>query len=273
MVPKKTHYTNKFYNYAQIFQKTVLLVLFLIVMIKNKEWFVSWFDTNYYHTLYKHRDDTEAHNFVKNLVSFLKLDKKDTLLDLACGKGRHSIYLNSLGFNVVGADLSINSIRFAKKAENDTLRFFVHDMRNPFESKFNAILNLFTSFGFFENDKEDIAILQNIKNGLLPEGKAIIDFMNTKKVIDNLVPQETQLIDGITFNISRYIEKGFIVKEINFDADGEHHRYFEKVKCLDLEKINTYIRLVGFKIKHIFGDYNLEVFNEETSDRLILVLE
>lgn len=243
------------------------------IMIKNKDWFVSWFDTEYYHTLYKHRDDTEAHNFVKNLVSFLKFDKKDVLLDLACGKGRHSIYLNSLGFNVVGADLSKNSILFAKQFENKTLHFEEHDMRNPFESKFNAILNLFTSFGFFENDDEDIAILQNIKNGLLPKGKAIIDFMNTKKVIHNLVSEEIQLIDGITFNITRYIEKGFIVKEINFDADGEHHRYFEKVKCLDLDKINLYINSVGFKIKHIFGNYNLDVFDEATSDRLILVLE
>ena len=68
-------------------------------MMKNKDWFVSWFDTEYYHTLYKHRDDTEAHDFVKNLVSFLKLTQNDTILDLACGKGRHAIYLNQLGFN------------------------------------------------------------------------------------------------------------------------------------------------------------------------------
>ncbi|MDO9593578.1 MAG: SAM-dependent methyltransferase, partial [Lutibacter sp.] len=65
----------------------------------------------------------------------------------------------------------------------------------------------------------------------------------------------------------------FIIKEINFDADGEHHTYYEKVKCLDLYKINSYVNSVGFKIKHTFGDYQLEKFNEETSDRLILVLE
>jgi SAM-dependent methyltransferase len=242
-------------------------------MMKNKDWFVSWFDTEYYHTLYKHRDDTEAHDFVKNLVSFLKLTQNDTILDLACGKGRHSIYLNSLGFNVVGADLSKNSIQFAKEFENNRLHFVEHDMRNPLEKKYNAILNLFTSFGFFENDAEDIAILQNIKNGLLPKGKAIIDFMNSKKVIKNLVPEEIQIIDGIEFKITRYLESGFIVKEINFDADGEHHKYFEKVKNLDLAKINTYVNAVDFKIKHIFGNYHLDAFDEKTSDRLILVLE
>lgn len=242
-------------------------------MTKNKDWFASWFDTSYYHILYSHRDYTEAREFMQNLVGFLNLNKDDFLLDLGCGKGRHSIYLNSLGFNVIGADLSKNSISEAKKHENDTLKFLEHDMRNPFKNKYQAILNLFTSFGFFEDDKEDISILNNIKNGLKENGVAIIDFMNVKKVLKNLVSHETQHIEGIDFNISRYSENGFIVKEINFDADGIHHRFFEKVKILDLAKIKTYLNSVDFKIKHVFGNYQLEDFNEDSSDRLILVLE
>jgi SAM-dependent methyltransferase len=242
-------------------------------MTKNKEWFASWFDTRYYHILYKHRDDTEAHEFIQNLVSFLKIEKDDTLLDLACGKGRHSIYLNKLGYNVIGADLSKNSIKLAKKFENKSLKFVEHDMRNRFKTKFDVILNLFTSFGFFEDDNEDINVLKNIKKGLNQKGIAVIDFMNAKKVILDLVPEEVQIIEGITFKISRYVKNGFIVKEINFDADGEHHTYFEKIKSLDLTKINSYLDSVGFKIKHTFGNYQLDSFNEETSDRLILVLE
>lgn len=242
-------------------------------MPNNKDWFVSWFDTSYYHILYKHRDDSEAHEFMQNIVSFLKFQKEDILLDLACGRGRHSRYLNSLGFNVIGADLSRNSILHAKKFENDTLHFEEHDMRHAFKDKYNAILNLFTSFGFFEDDNEDIAILQNIKDGLFPEGKAIIDFMNSKKVINNLIPEESQTIDGITFEIKRYLKNEFIVKEINFDADGNHHTYFEQVKMLDLNKIKSYVDSVGFKIKHIFGNYQLDEFDENSSERLILILE
>ena len=242
-------------------------------MTENKEWFVSWFNTNYYHILYKHRNDTEAQEFMQNLVKLLKFKKDDLLLDLGCGKGRHSIFLNSLGYNLVGADLSKNSIQFAKKFENDRLHFVEHDMRNPFKNKYNAVLNLFTSFGFFEDDNEDIAILKNIKNSLLPNGIAVIDFMNAEKVTANLVPKEVQTIDGITFHISRYIDKGFVVKEINFEADGEQHTYYEKVKSLDLDKINNYISSVGFKIKHIFGNYQLADFDAAKSDRLILVLE
>lgn len=242
-------------------------------MVKNKDWFASWFNTGYYHVLYKNRDYTEGQIFLKNLITFLKLEKNKLILDLACGKGRHSIYLNSLGFNVIGADLSKNSIEYAKQFETETLQFLEHDMRNPFNNKFDIILNLFTSFGFFEDDMEDIAILQNIKNGLKPNGIAIIDFMNAKKVISTLISEEVTTIDDITFKMNRYVKNGFIVKEINFDAAGKHHTYFEKVKCLDLVKINSYVNSVGFKIKYTFGDYQLEKFNEETSDRLILVLE
>lgn len=242
-------------------------------MNKKTEWFASWFDTSYYHILYKHRDDSEAQEFIRNIVSFLNIKKEDKLLDLACGKGRHSIFLNQLGYNVIGADLSKNSINIAKEFENERLHFVEHDMRNSFKTKFDVILNLFTSFGFFEDDNEDIKVLQNIKNGLNKNGIAIIDFMNAKKVIKQLVPEEIQQIDGITFNIKRYLKNGFIIKEINFNADGEHHTFFEKVKCLDLTKINLYLDSVGFKIKHTFGNYQLDVFNEDTSDRLILVLE
>jgi len=242
-------------------------------MTKNNDWFASWFNTSYYHILYSHRDDDEAQEFMQNIATYLKLQKNDLLLDLGCGKGRHSIYLNKLGFNVVGADLSKNSIQNAKQFENCTLKFIEHDMRNPFNTKYNAILNLFTSFGFFEDDNEDITILQNIKNGLQPNGIAIIDFMNVKKIISNLVKKEILVIGGITFQITRSIKKNFIVKEINFAADGKHHTYFEKVKCLDLPKIKAYLYSVDFKIKHTFGNYQLDDFNEETSDRLILVLE
>jgi cyclopropane fatty-acyl-phospholipid synthase-like methyltransferase len=242
-------------------------------MTDNKEWFASWFNTRYYHILYAHRDIKEAQSFIEKIVHFLQLKKDDFLLDLGCGKGRHSIYLNSLGFNVTGADLSRNSISEASKYSNDTLKFIEHDMRNSFDSKYHIILNLFTSFGFFENDNEDIGVLKNIKNGLLPNGMAIIDFMNIKKVISNLVSEETQTIQGITFYIKRYVQNGFIVKEINFKADGKDHTYFEKVKCIDLPKIKSFLKAANFKIKYTFGNYQLDVFDEHTSDRLILVLE
>ncbi|MBC7524978.1 MAG: methyltransferase domain-containing protein, partial [Flavobacterium sp.] len=116
----------------------------------SKTWYASWFDSPYYHILYKDRNYREAQIFMDNLTRYLNLPEKAKVLDLACGKGRHSIYLNQLGFEVTGVDLSENSILEAKKNENESLHFNVHDMRNPFHQKFDAIFNLFTSFGYFE---------------------------------------------------------------------------------------------------------------------------
>lgn len=130
------------------------------------EWFQHWFDTKYYHILYQDRNDEEAHLFMKNLTSFLDLKEDNKVLDLPCGKGRHSKFLNSLGYDVIGADLSQNSIAFAKQFENDSLHFEVHDMREPFQTKFDAILNLFTSFGYFDEEQSNIEVLENLKNGL-----------------------------------------------------------------------------------------------------------
>ena len=210
------------------------------------DWFASWFDTNFYHTLYNHRDHEEAEKFMTNLIAFLELKKGDEILDLPCGKGRHSLFLNSLGFNVIGADLSQNSIDFAKQYENKTLEFLQHDMRLPFETKFDAIFNLFTSFGYFVDDTEDINVLKNIKNGLKDENSfAVIDFINIKKAIKNLVSKEVINRENIQFNITRYVENGFIIKNIEVISKNEKYNYFERVKCLDFPKIKKYLETVG----------------------------
>jgi len=242
-------------------------------MNTSTDWFASWFDTDFYHTLYKHRDDKEAQLFMTNLVAFLELKKGTKILDLACGKGRHSVFLNSLGFDVIGADLSQNSIDFAKQYENETLEFVQHDMRSSFETKFDAIFNLFTSFGYFIDDLEDINVLKNIKNGLKDENSfAVIDFVNVNKTVKNLVGEEIVNRDNLTFNITRKIENGFIIKNIEVITEGETYHYFERVKCLDFDKIKSYLEIVDLKLKAVFGDYDLQEFDEENSNRLLLIL-
>ena len=233
--------------------------------------FKDWFNTPYYHILYKDRNDDDAQFFMRNITSFLQLPKSTHILDLPCGKGRHSVFLNSLGYKVTGGDLSENSIKAAKQFANETLSFKVHDMRKPFNHSYNAVFNLFTSFGYFENDAEDIAILQNIKDGLTQNGFFVFDFLNAKKVAINLVKNETKTIDGITFSIHREIKNGFIYKHISFFADGNQHEYTEQVKYLDLPKMSDYLAEVGFTIEQVFGNYALDSFDENNADRLIIV--
>ena len=239
--------------------------------MKTKDWFTDWFNTPYYHILYKERNDEDAQVFMRNITSFLNLPKTSHILDLPCGKGRHSVFLNSLGYKVTGGDLAVNSINFAKKLENESLKFNVHDMRKPFNNSYNAVFNLFTSFGYFEDDKEDILILENIKNGLTKNGVFVFDFLNAEKVKLNLVEKETKVVDSITFNITREIKNGFILKHISFFADGKNHSFTEQVKYLDLEKMTSFLEKVGFSISNVFGNYHLNKYDAKTSDRLIII--
>ena len=239
----------------------------------TKNWFASWFDTPYYHILYKERNYREAQIFMDNLTHYLNLPEKSKVLDLACGKGRHSIYLNQLGYDVVGADLSENSISEANKNQNESLHFQVHDMRKTFDDKFDAIFNLFTSFGYFENDEDNLTTLKAMKESLTEHGFAVIDFMNVNQVIDNLVPEEVKTVDEIEFHLKRYVLDGHIYKEISFEDQGEKFHYTEKVKALTLQDFEEMMQEAGIYLLDIFGDYKLKKFHKSNSERLIMIFK
>lgn len=242
-------------------------------MDKTANWFEHWFDTKYYHILYDHRDDEEAEFFMKNLILFLELEKGNRILDLPCGKGRHSVFLNSQGFDVVGADLSKNSIDFAKRFENKTLQFRVHDMRHVISKKYKAIFNLFTSFGYFDEDRSNIDVLKNFKNAIESDGHIVIDFLNIEKIKNNLKKEEVFEKGGIEFHVKRYIQNNFLIKNISFNTENKDHNYMEKVHCLTLEKAKEFAMEAKLDIKHLFGTYDLKPFDKITSDRLILILQ
>lgn len=238
-----------------------------------ENWFASWFDSPYYHILYKERNYREAQLFMDNLTHYLNLPEKAKVLDLACGKGRHAIYLNQLGFDVLGADLSENSIAEANKNQNKNLHFQVHDMREKFEEKFDAIFNLFTSFGYFENDEDNLKTLKAIKESLTEHGFAVIDFMNVTNVLNTLVPEEVKTVDGIDFHIKRYLKDGHIYKEIDFDDQGQQYHFIEKVKALTLQDFEQMMEEAGIFLLDIFGDYKLKKFHKTESERLIMIFK
>jgi len=240
---------------------------------ETNNWFASWFDTPYYHILYKDRDYEEAQLFMDNLTNYLNLPEDAKILDLACGKGRHSIYLNQLGYDVTGADLSENSVAIAKQHSNDTLHFEVHDMREPFEQKFDAIFNLFTSFGYFENESDNIKTLKAICESLSEYGFGVIDFMNVKHVIENIVPAETKTVEGIDFHIKRYVIDDYIYKEIDFEDKGEQFHFVEKVKALTLQDFEAMMEDAGIYLLDTFGDYKLRKFFKNESERLIMIFK
>lgn len=243
-------------------------------MLDKKEWFVEWFNTPYYHILYKKRDYSEAQTFIDNLATSLSFEPPHLFMDLACGKGRHSIYLNQKGFNVVGLDLSPANIAHAKGFENNRLHFFEHDMRHVFaENQFDFVLNLFTSFGYFEDDAQNQQTISATAKALKPEGMLVLDYMNSHKAVANLAPYYEKEVDGIVFRITKQLANGFIIKNINFEANDQPFHFQERVKAIEYNNFMQYFAAANLECTAVYGNYSLDKFDIETSDRMIFVVK
>jgi cyclopropane fatty-acyl-phospholipid synthase-like methyltransferase len=240
----------------------------------QKEWFSSWFDTSYYHILYKNRDYSEASLFIDNISDFLKLQPNSKCWDLCCGKGRHSIYLNKKGFNVIGTDLSEQSILEANKSSNETLEFYEHDMRKLFRTNyFDVVFNVFTSFGYFEKREDDLHVFDSVQKSLKSNGLFVFDYLNAEYVKNIIIASDSKIIDGITFNISKTIENNTVVKSIDFTDKGQDFHFEERVKLFDKNYFESLASECNLTILNTFGNYQLQEFDVNTSPRLILVLQ
>ncbi|MEE2954184.1 MAG: class I SAM-dependent methyltransferase [Bacteroidota bacterium] len=235
-------------------------------------WFINWFNSPYYHILYKNRNVKEAELFIKNLVKYLKIDSEAKIIDIGCGKGRHSIFFNELGFDVTGIDLSKENILSAKKREQENLKFYIHDMREIFKkNKFNICVNLFTSFGYFNSTIEHQKSIHAMTETLKHDGILIIDFLNATKIKDNMISEEKKNIDNIIFKIRRNIIGNRIEKSIQIIDEQTVLNFKESVEALTLKDFLFFFKNENLEIIDIFGSYQLEQFNEIDSERLIII--
>jgi cyclopropane fatty-acyl-phospholipid synthase-like methyltransferase len=238
----------------------------------KNEWFRTWFDSPFYALLYRNRSEQEAADFIDRLTEKLDLPERSSILDLACGRGRHSIHLFNKGYRVVGIDLSNNSIAYAKQFEKEGLKFLRDDMRT-FElgKRFDAVFNLFTSFGYFENISDNHEVLKNVHQHLLPGGLFVMDYFNAIKVERLMIPYEEKEIDGVSFEIRKRIENGQIIKSITIEQENRRMEFEEKVQLIAPSILENMLKSHSFEILHTFGDYFLNDYNSDLSDRFILV--
>lgn len=244
--------------------------------MKNKNdasnWFKYWFNTPHYHLLYGKRDYSEANSFIGRLVDYLNLSENSTVMDLACGKGRHALALKNYYKEVIGTDISENSIIEARKKLIPGLKFYTHDMRTAFYSNyFDLITNLFTSYGYFEKDSDNYRAIKNVGMSLKKDGVFVLDFLNAHKVVENLVKEEVKAVENVTFNIKREFDGTFIKKDIHFKDNGEDFNFTERVQGIMMDDFQKYFSSANLNIVKVFGSYQLEEFDQKLSDRLIIV--
>jgi SAM-dependent methyltransferase len=238
----------------------------------QRKWFQFWFNSPYYHILYSQRNDEEAEFLIDNLSAYLAPKKDSRILDIACGRGRHAIYLNKKGYDVTGIDLSEQSIKYAQQFEQKNLHFYVHDMRKlSYINYYDIALNLFTSFGYFDTEKEHVSALKAFRKAIKTDGTLVIDYFNTQKILKNLTQQEIKTVDGIEFHLHKFVSGGKIIKHINFEHRLKAYAFEERVQAFSFADFERMLTKAGLYISASFGSYALAEFNEEKSDRLILV--
>ncbi|MCB0396913.1 MAG: class I SAM-dependent methyltransferase [Flavobacteriales bacterium] len=222
--------------------------------------------------LYCHRDDEEAAGFLGRLMEKVQVPENGCILDLACGRGRHTRQLSAMGYHVTGIDLSPSNIQYCTSRQPQGTEYYVHDMRKNFRiNYFDMVLNMFTSFAYFDDPRENLAVLRAASDNLKPGGILVIDFFNAHWANKELPCTQDVQEKGIDFHITKEKEGAFFVKSITFNAEGKDHLYREKVRALTLDDFHTLFSMTDLTIRATYGDYDLNPFDKDKSERLILV--
>jgi len=236
-----------------------------------KDWYKDWFASDYYLKVYSHRNDKDATNLIELIKRNIQIDSNAKILDAACGNGRHSLQFAKLGYNVVGFDLSKQLLEIACQNKMTNVNYFRSDIRSvPLKRVFDLILNLFTSFGYFESDVENFNFIKFASSHLTKNGYFIFDYLNPNYVKNNLVQSSSKNIGKLSIEENRKIVNNRVEKEIIISDENNLHRYFESVRLYSLSQILSMFLENEFVLYKSFGNYSGDDYDEEQSKRMIL---
>lgn len=238
-------------------------------------WYKEWFNSENYIKVYKHRDESEAVRLIDLIVCNVNLKNNVSVLDMACGAGRHAIEFAKKGFNVTAVDLSSRLLNEAKKNAVNAevnIEFVLSDILEfETELKFDLAANLFTSFGYFEQDDENYKIIQKAYNLLQKDGYFVLDYFSKEYLIKNLRPTTVFSENGSKIIQKRALTRDRIVKKITIEKDDSNEEFYESVRLFTYEEIIEMIKKTGFKISSEFGDYFGTEYDLKNSARLIVI--
>jgi SAM-dependent methyltransferase len=233
-------------------------------------WYQEWFGEEYLE-LYAHRDEEEARQQVAffHRVCGAAESLNGPVLDLACGMGRHIRELQALGYHTIGCDLSQTLLRTGIR-ENGPMAVVRADMRRlPFgDGCFAALVNFFTSFGYFSEEEENVQVVREMARVLKPGAQLLFDYLNVDRELENLVTRETRETPIGAVRIERWFDRSD--RSFNKRMTIGEKRYLERVRGYDLDEISAMFASCSLSIREAFGDFDGSAFTR-TSPRLILV--
>lgn len=230
-------------------------------------WYAEWFGEEYLE-LYSHRDEEEA----RQQVAFFRRQSggvRGPVLDLACGTGRHMKELQAHGYRVIGCDLSFTLLRTGVR-DYGPMPVARADMRSlPFcDGVFAALVNFFTSFGYFSSEDENQQVVREMARVLSDGALFLFDYLNVHRELEKLVQRETRTTPLGEVLIERWYDSSD--RSINKRMTIGQKRYLERVRGYDLDEISAMFSACNLQIRSAFGDFDGSKF-DRTSPRLILV--
>jgi SAM-dependent methyltransferase len=244
--------------------------------MQGREWYKAWFNSPFYHKLYFDRDEQEAEKFITKLISYLQPNPGSRIVDIACGKGRHSKFLAGLGYDVTGIDISPESISYASQFATERLQFFVHDMRLLFRvNYFDYAFNFFTSFGYFPTRREHDDAMRTIAGCIKKSGIVLFDYLNVHYAESQLVHQETRTIEETNYEITRWDDETHFHKKITV-SDPQLSQpivHVEQVAKFSLGDFTDMLSFQKMQVKEVFGDYDLNPYHVSKTPRMIVIAE
>jgi len=241
----------------------------------GKTWFKNWFESEHYLSLYRHRDRNDALKLIELVKHRIPGHCKGKVLDVGCGSGRHSIEFARRGYNVTGYDLSNRLLSVAQaeaRGAGVDMNLVRGDIRSiPFKAEFDLVMNIFTSWGYFESDSENRLALKNAFLLKKKSGRFLFDFLNAQFLKDNLVPYSDSVIEGTRYMENRRIENNRVIKDIEIEEGENSYSFRESVRLFDAEEILSILDEFGAENLSLYGDYDGNSFNVKESPRFICI--
>ncbi len=224
-------------------------------------------------------------------VAFLKavIPPKTRVLDVGCGYGRHAIALAKSGFEVVGIDSSEYMISEARKKASEagcSPTFILQDaLTMSFNNEFDAVISMFSSFGYFEDQRDNVKVLQNIYSAISFGGVFVLDVANKNTLLEPLLRNGenkngihslslNEKLAGYSIHTTQTFNEQtgrWSIKREWTDKNGKSHNYSLSTYLYEQDELVGMCEQVGFKLKNICGNYKPNAYLSEQSPRLILI--
>jgi 2-polyprenyl-3-methyl-5-hydroxy-6-metoxy-1,4-benzoquinol methylase len=245
-----------------------------------REWFEEWFDHPLYLKVYHHRDAEEADRCVRTILALTGIDPAQeptpSVLDVACGAGRHAHAFARAGLSVTANDLSpflLDQAKTQAATENLDMEFSQQDMRAiSFDRRFDLVAQLFSSFGYFETAEEDRAVINSIAALIEPDGWYVLDLINPSQLKRNFAPHTERNAGTLSITEERTLSESHVTKMITLrEENGMEHSFSESVRLYSLDEATALLESGGFHVERIVGDYDGSTFDSTTSPRMMLL--